>query len=97
MHACTGENHARSYRDTLMGMENSTKDGSSGDEDHTQERSLFGDDKIDDDYSGFQVIKKKNEVRDCPTFLISKEEETRMDKPWCKTLIIKLLREKDRL
>ena len=42
-------------------------------------------------FNGYQIIEGKNGEKDCPEFVLSKEEEARLSKPWRKSLIIKLL------
>ena len=45
----------------------------------------------DEDFSGFSIVERKSGERDYLDFIILKEEETQMSKPWRKTLIIKFL------
>ena len=42
-------------------------------------------------YSGFQIVEERNGARDCPIFILFKEDEARICKPWRKSIIIKLL------
>ena len=45
----------------------------------------------DMDLNGFSLLKNMKDGRLCPTIVILDQEEKRMNKPWLKTLIIKLL------
>jgi hypothetical protein len=45
----------------------------------------------DHEFAGLQVVEKKLGTYDCPEFILSEREESRIQKPWRQGLIVKLM------
>jgi hypothetical protein len=80
-----GENPKQSYKQSLLG----------GEEDLNQDNqniAMDAEEEVDDDeFTGLKVVEKKVGPYDCPEFILSEKEETRIQKPWRQGLIVKLM------
>lgn len=72
---------------------NSNEDLSSDSDDEELESKEDGDSSSDEkeDLNGIQVVEGKKDGYDCPTLILSEQEEKRFRKPWKHGVIVKLL------
>lgn len=72
---------------------NSNEDLSSDSDDEELESKEDGDSSSDEkeDLNCIQVVKGKKDGYDCPTLILSEQEEKRIRKPWKHGVIVKLL------
>jgi hypothetical protein len=80
-----GENAKQSYKQSLLGGEEDLNRKSYHDEMDAEDADE------DDEFSGLKVVEKKVGPYDCPEFILSEKEETRIQRPWRQGLIVKLM------
>jgi hypothetical protein len=79
-----GETAKQSYKQSLLG------DDAQNQQDNTVEMDAEGDED-DTEFEGLTVVEKKIGSYDCPEFILSAKEESRIQKPWRQGLIVKLM------
>jgi hypothetical protein len=80
-----GESAKLSYKQSLLGED-------AGRELNNHNVAMDAEEEIDEDeYAGLQVVEKKVGPYDCPEFILSEREESRIQKPWRQGLIVKLM------
>jgi hypothetical protein len=80
-----GENAKLSYKQSLLGED-------AGQELNNHNVEMDAEEEIDEDeFASLQVVEKKVGPYDCPEFILSEREESRIQKPWRQGLIVKLM------
>jgi hypothetical protein len=80
-----GGNPKQSYKHSLLGGDENLNQ-------HAQHVEMDAeDDAEEDEFTGLKVVERKVGQYDCPEFILSEKEETRIQKPWRQGLIVKLM------
>ncbi|KAK2359196.1 zinc ion binding / nucleic acid binding protein [Trifolium repens] len=84
-----GETHGasakQSYKQSLLGEEEELNQNNHSAYMEAEEN------EEDDEFEGLKVVEKKVGEYDCPEFILSEREESRIQRPWRQGLIVKLM------
>jgi hypothetical protein len=85
-----GNQRTQSYKDSVLGG-TSDDDFEDTREFSDEEGEMSGRTTDETEFSGMEVIEKKRAGHECPDFVLTKDEENRIHKPWRNGVIVKLL------
>ncbi|PNX62675.1 hypothetical protein L195_g061260, partial [Trifolium pratense] len=87
-----GDNHrVRSYKDSMLGMGGERIYGEEEEEYSDGEKDREWRPDADKEFTGMKVVEKQLGEHVCPDFVLTEEEEARLQKPWRNGVIVKLL------